>query len=124
MNNLTKNTIAILILSLALASCEYSYDYSYQVTNKSGQGIKVHVKTLSKDSTFIVSKDSTKLLFIADHGIEGSVGPYFQDVNMDLNVFEVAMNDTSKSDRDYLKNEAWHYEKGKYSTEVTNGEFK
>ncbi len=118
-----KNAIWILVLFLALTSCEYSYDYSYEVTNKSDTEIKVYVKTFRIDSIFVISKDSSELLFIKDHGIEGSKGPYFDDVTHDLDLFEVTKNNTLKSKRDYLKNEAWAFDKGKYSTVVTNGEF-
>lgn len=118
-----KNTIWTLILVFILTSCEYSYDYSYVVTNKTDAEIKVHVKTFRIDSVFVILMDSSKLLFIDDHGIEGSKGPYFDDVINDLDKFEVTKNDTLKSKRDYLKNDMWTFEKGRYSTIVTNNEF-
>jgi len=109
---------------LIMSGCEYAYDYSYTVTNKSDGQIKVYVKTFRIDSTFLIPKDSTKKLFIVDHGIEGSKGPYFDNVIVDLDSFMVNKNDTLKSTRDYLKNDAWTFNKGNYSTTVTNEEFK
>ena len=119
-----KNTIWILVLLLALTGCEDSYDYSYQVTNKSDAEIKIHVKTFRIDSVFIIPKDSSKLLFIDEHGIEGFNGPYFDNVTGDLDIFKVTNNGTITSERDYLENEVWAFDKGAYSTVVTNVEFK
>jgi hypothetical protein len=114
----------ILGLLLIMSGCEYAYDYSYTVTNKSDGQIKVYVKTFRIDSTFSIAKDSTKKLFIDDHGIEGSKGPYFDNVTVDLDNFKVTKNDTIMSTRDYLKNDAWTFKNGDYSTTVTNDEFK
>ncbi len=110
-------------LLLIASGCEYAYDYSYTVTNKSDGRIDVYVKTFRIDSTFQIQKDSTKTLFIDDHGIEGSKGPYFADVTFDLDGFIVFKNDTLKSTRNYLKNETWIFKEGDYSTTVTNDEF-
>jgi hypothetical protein len=107
-----------------MSGCEYAYDYSYTVTNKSDGQITVYVKTFRVDSTFSIPMDSTKILFIKDHGIEGSKGPYFRNVTEDLESFTVTKSDTLKSTRDYLDNEAWSFEKEDYSTTVTNDEFK
>lgn len=114
----------ILGLLLIMSGCEYVYDYSYTVANKSDGQIKVYVKTFRIDSTFTILKDSTKALFIDDHGIEGSGGPYFDDVTGDLDDFKVTKNETLISKRDYLKNDAWIFQDGDYSTTVTNDEFK
>jgi len=119
-----KNVIMIIGLLLGITSCEHAYDYSYLVTNKSDVEIDVYVKTFRIDSVFIIPKDSTQLLLITDHGIEGSKGPYDRRVTGDLDKFEVTKNDTLKSKRDYLKNDAWTFKKGKYSTIVTDDEFK
>lgn len=119
-----RTNIFILGLLLIMSGCDYAYDYSYTVTNKSDGQIKVYVKTLRIDSTFLILKDSTKVLFIDDHGIEGSKGPYFDDVTVDLDDFKVTKNDTLISTRDYLKNDAWTFKDGDYSTTVTNDEFK
>jgi hypothetical protein len=118
-----KPLIIIFGLFLIITSCEHSYDYSYTVINKTDKQIKVYVKTFRIDSTFIISNDSTKTLFVADHGIEGSKGPYFRDVNEDLDIFRVTINDTLSSTRNYLKNESWTFNKGVYSTNVTDAEF-
>ena len=119
-----RTNLFILGFLLIMSGCEYAYDYSYTVTNKSDGQIKVYVKTFRIDSTFSIPKDSTKLLFIKDHGIEGSKGPYFRNVTDDLESFVVTKGDTLKSMRDYLKNDAWTFKNGDYSTTVTNDEFK
>ena len=118
----------ILMMLFFITSCEYSYDYSYQVTNNSDDQISVYVKTFRLDSTFIIKKDSTKVLFTSNHGIEGSKGPYFEDVKIELDEFSVTKKDNSISTKDYLKNDAWTftiepYFIGLYSAIVTNDEF-
>jgi hypothetical protein len=123
MKNIRTN-LFILGLLLIMSGCEYAYNYSYTVTNKSDGNIKVYVKTFRIDSTFSIPKDSTKKLFIDEHGIEGSKGPYFSNVTDDLKSFKVIKNDTLMSTRDYLKNDTWTFKKGDYSTTVINDEFK
>ena len=120
-----KTVFAIIGLTLFMTSCEYRYNYSYTLTNKTDSQIKVYVKTFLIDSIYTIAKDSTEMLFIKDHGIEsGSKGPYFRKVTEDLDKFTVTINDTLVSKRDYLKNEPWTFNKGDYSTIVTNNEFK
>jgi hypothetical protein len=123
MDNKMKTLLTILGLIVIMTSCEYAYDYSYTVTNKTDSKIKVYVKTFRIDSIFTISKDSTKILFIGDHGIEGSKGPYFDNVTVDLDNFTVTKNDTITSTRDYMKNESWIFNNGDYSTTITNDEF-
>ena len=118
-----KSISQFLYLLILLSGCEYSYDYSYTVTNKSDRQIHVFVKTFEIDSTFLIQKDSTKKLFITWHGVEGSKGPYSRNVNVDLDSFKVTKQDIIKSKRDYLKNDAWTFINGDYSTTVTNEEF-
>jgi hypothetical protein len=118
-----KPLFTLIGLIVIMTSCEYAYDYSYSVTNKTDTQIKVYAKTFLIDSAFNISKDSTKTLFIGDHGIEGSKGPYFENVTVDLDNFTVTKNDTLTSSKDYLKNESWTFKKGDYSTIVTNEEF-
>jgi hypothetical protein len=115
-------------LFLLMTSCEYGYDYSYKVINKVDSQIDVHVKTYKIDSTYSILKDSSKILFVTGHGIEGSHGPYFKDVKFDLQEFTVIKNDSLKSNKDYLQNEAWIFSKepsyeGLYTTTVTTEEF-
>ncbi len=116
--------IFLLSILFITSGCEYVYKYSYVVQNKTDAQLKVAVKTLYIDSTFIISKDSTKLLFMKTHGIESAGGPYFEDVKVDLLNFKVIKKDSIVSKRNYLKNDSWIFEKGKYSTIVTNDEFK
>jgi hypothetical protein len=123
MNYKMKTLFILLGLIVIMTSCEYAYDYSYTVYNKTDTQIKVYVKTLRIDSTFTILKDSTKTLFVDDHGIEGSKGPYFANVTIDLENFIVTKNDTLTSKKNYLKNESWTFNKGDYSTTVTNDEF-
>jgi hypothetical protein len=118
----------IIGLVLLMTSCEYSYEYSYKVTNKSNSEIYVNIKTFRIDTTFFILKDSSKVLVTSNHGIEGSHGPYFENVKIDLDKFIVTKNDNVKSNRDYLMNDAWTFTKepsckGLYSAIVTNDEF-
>jgi hypothetical protein len=118
-----KNRFVIFGLMLLMVSCDYLYDYSYTVTNKTDAQISVYVETFEIDSTFIISKDSTKILFITSHGIEGAKGPYFDNVDVDLKSFTITKNDTLKSKRDYLDNASWTFSNGNYYTDVSNDEF-
>lgn len=105
------------------SSCEYSYDYSYTITNKSDDTIKVTIKTNEMDSTIKIGLDESKVLFVTDHGVEGSEGPYFRDVLMDLDVCLVQKADTLKSKHDYLENDSWSFHQGDYSAIVNNKDF-
>lgn len=118
----------IIGLVFLMTSCEYSYEYSYKVTNKSDSEIYVNIKTFRIDTTFFILKDSSKVLVTSNHGNEGSHGPYFENVKIDLDKFIVTKNDNVKSNRDYLMNDAWTFTKepsfkGLYSAIVTNDEF-
>ncbi len=69
--------IILILLSVGLlSSCEYAYTYSYSVTNSSDTTVDVKIKTVRIDSVFKLTKDDTKILFMTEHGIEGSKGPY------------------------------------------------
>lgn len=115
--------VFILGLLLIISGCESVYYYSYTVTNKSDGQLNVYVKTSRIDSTFFIPQDSTKTLFIAHHGVENGMGPYFNDVTVDLDDFRVTKNDTLISTRDYLKNNTWTFKNGNYSTTFTEDEF-
>ncbi len=117
-----KMTFLILLSVGLLTSCEYAYTYSYSVTNLSDSTINIKVKTFRVDSVFKVTKDETKILFMTEHGIEGPKGPYPRDVNKDLEIVIVTKGQL-QSNRDYLKNNNWSFEKGVYSTIITNAEF-
>jgi len=117
-----KITILILLSFGLLTSCEYAYTYSYSVTNSCDTIVDVRIKTFRIDSVFKLTKDETKILYMTDHGIEGAKGPYPRDVNKDLNIFTVTKGQV-RSNRDYLKNNNWAFEKGVYSTIITNTEF-
>ena len=116
--------IAILILLTVglLTSCEYGYTYSYSVTNSCDTTVDIHLKTYKIDSVFKLTKDETKILYMTDHGVQSSKGPYFSDVNQDLKIFTVTKGQV-QSNRDYLKNDNWSFEKGVYSAIITNDEF-
>ncbi|WP_299124809.1 hypothetical protein [uncultured Tenacibaculum sp.] len=107
-----------------LTSCEYSYRYSYRITNKSNSIVGVHLKTFNIDSTYIIPNDSTILLFNTTHGIESFGGPYFDDVKNDIDELIVKMG-KGASNRDFLKNENWSFDKGKgtYSTIIKKSDF-
>jgi hypothetical protein len=117
-----KITFLILLLSGLLISCEYSYTYSYSVTNSSDTTVDVRLKTYKVDSVFKLTKDETRILYRTDHGIQSSRGPHFSDVKEDLKIFTVSKGQV-QSRRDYLKNSNWNFEKGVYSTVITDDEF-
>ena len=112
-----------LLLLIGATGCEYSYGYSYVVTNKSDAQIKVNIKTFKEDSVYEIGVNESKVLYVTEHGIEGSKGPYFRDVVMDLDVFLVKKNDSLKSKKDYLENDSWNFHKGDYSTTINNDDF-
>ena len=121
-----RNLKAILCFAtlILLSSCDYVYDYTYQVTNSTDSEIKIELVTHSVDSTYLISSNETKILFVTDHGVEGSKGPYFEDVSFDLKEFLVTKADTLSSTRDYLANSSWNYNDGVYKTTITEEEFK
>jgi hypothetical protein len=61
---------------------------------------------------------------VTDHGVEGSKGPYFDDVSFDLKEFLVIQTDTVTSTIDYLVNSSWDFNEGLYETTITEEEFK
>lgn len=122
--NINVKSIFLLIGGiLVLTSCEYSYMYSYKITNNSDSNVDVHLKTFRIDSTYKIQKDSTKTLFTTTHGIEASGGPYFDDVKNDIVEFKVIKNKQKVSNRDFLKNDNWSYDKGIYSIIITESDF-
>jgi len=109
----------ILMLSVGLlASCDYAYDYTYEVTNDTDSEVKIKVQTFRIDSTYSISANETQILFVTDHGLEGSKGPYFEDVAEEINVFVVTKNDTLVSTKDYLDNSSWDYDDGLYHATI------
>ena len=112
-----------LLFLIGATSCEYSYSYSYIVTNKCDAPINVNIKTFKEDSVYEIGVNESKVLYVTEHGIEGSKGPYFRDVVMDLDVFLVEKNDTLKSNKDFLENDRWSFNKGNYSTTIINDDF-
>ncbi len=122
-----KNKIGLLfslLTVLLLISCEYSYDYTYQVTNETESEIKIELETFRIDSIYSINANETQILFVTDHGTEGSKGPYFDNVTVDLDKLIVIKNDTLISSKNYLDNSSWNYNDGIYSTTITNDEFK
>lgn len=116
--------LILLILTIfSLSACEYAYDYTYQVKNETDSELKIELKTFRIDSIYTIAVNETKVLFITDHGIEGSKGPYFDDVSVDLDKFIVTKNDTLVSSKNYLDNSSWNFENGLYSTTINNDEF-
>lgn len=114
----------LLVISIcSLCSCEYAYDYTYQVTNNTNAEVKTELKTFEIDSVYTIDIKETKALFVTWHGVEGSKGPYFEDVNRDLDYFVVTKNDTLISKRSYLNNSSWEFNEGLYSTTILNDEF-
>lgn len=116
--------IAVLIAIFSLSSCDYLYDYTYQVKNETDSQLSIELKSHMIDSVYMIGANETKILFITDHGVEGSKGPYFKDVSFDLKRFVVTKDDTLVSSKNYLVNSSWNYDNGLYSTTVNNEEFK
>lgn len=111
-----------IVILISFTSCEYSYPYRYVLTNNTDSLIYVHVKTYKIDSLYQMKSGEKKIIYETDHGIEGSRGPYFQDVNKDIMLFSVTKGSLI-SHRDYLNNNSWYFEKGEYSSTVLNSEF-
>jgi hypothetical protein len=105
-----------------LVSCEYAYPYRYSVTNTSDTIISVHIKTYRIDSVCEIKRDEERIIYTTDHGIEGSKGPYFQDVSEDLYILTVRKG-VLNSKRDFLSNSSWLFEDGTYSATFTNADF-
>lgn len=61
-------------------------------------------------------------MYATDHGVEGSKGPYFEDVKDDLDVFTVTKGQLV-SKRNYLSNDSWTFDKGDYRTTIMNSDF-
>ena len=84
--------------------------------------MSIALKTYIIDTVIDLTRNGTKIVFMNEHGIEGSRGPYPGDVNFDLKIFTVTKGQTESS-RDYLKNNNWAFKKGVYSTTITDEEF-
>lgn len=117
-----KKLVLPLFLFLFFTSCENSYNYSYTITNSTDTIISIHIKTYKIDSTYTLAKDIKKTIYITDHGVEGSKGPYFKDVNQDLTIFLVTRGQLNAK-KNYLNNDSWTFKNGDYSTTVINSDF-
>lgn len=113
------------LIFLSLISCvDYSYNYTYKVTNLSGSGIKIDLKTTEGiDSTYSIDNNEIRILFITNHGLEGPDGPHFTDVSTDLEELIITKNEIV-SKKNYLDNLSWEFSDGTYHSIVTNEEFK
>jgi len=120
---LNKLGLFLIFSVLSLTSCDYAYDYTYKVTNDTDSEVKIKVQTFQIDSTYSISANVTQILFVTDHGLEGSKGPYFEDVAEEINEFVVTKNDTLVSTKDYLENSSWDYDDGLYHTTIEDIEF-
>jgi hypothetical protein len=124
MNGNSYLVLAFFLAIFSLSSCEYVYDYTYQVKNETDSEISIEVKAHMIDSIYTIGVNETKILIITDHGVEGSKGPYFEDVSSDLQSFVVTKDDTIASSKNYLANSAWNFNEGLYSTIINKDEFK
>lgn len=114
--------LVFITILISCASCEYTYSYRYVLTNTTDSVISVHIKTYKTDSLYQVQSGEKKIIYETEHGIEGSKGPYFQDVNEDFNQLSVSKGSLI-SNRNYLSNSSWLFEKGEYATSVLTTEF-
>ena len=122
MNNF--RLIVLFVISMSLSSCDSLYDYTYQVKNETDSEVKIELKTFHIDSIYTIGVNETKVLFITDHGVEGSKGPYFDNVSVDLKKIIVTKNDTVVSSKNYLDNSSWFFDNGLYYNIINNDEFK
>ena len=117
----------LLIVCLELNACEQGYSYNYILTNKTDTVITVNIKTLAKDTTFILLADETKNIFSTFHGMEGSGGPFLSPVRFDLE--RVIIKKGKKiSLKDYRNIKSWQFikisnYKAEYKAIVTDSEF-
>jgi len=116
------NLLFFSAILISFVSCEYTYPYLYVVTNSTDTVISLHIKTYKSDSLYQMQRGEKKIIYETEHGIESSKGPYFKDVNKDFNQFSVSKGSLI-SNRNYLSNSSWIFEKGEYSTSVLNTEF-
>lgn len=114
--------IPLLLILVLISSCDFNYKYSYTVTNSTDTIISIHIKTYELDSIYTLPKDINKIIYVTDHGEEGSGGPFFEDVNHDLNTFKVSKGLLS-SKKNYLSNDSWTFNKGDYRTTIKNYDF-
>jgi hypothetical protein len=123
---LTLIRITVLVsLIIFLFGCEYGYDYSYLVINRAGSDIRIHFSTFREDSVMMIPADSSRVIILFSHGIEGPKGPYIADKKVDLDTFEVTIGDSLHTNKNYLDNHSWRFDSGngRYSAIVTMEEF-
>lgn len=118
-----KDLLIPFICLFAFFSCDHTYKYTYEVTNESDSEVRIDLESSRFDSSYLVSTNETIILFVTEHGVEASNGPYFKDVAYDLDEFIVTKDRTLISKKDYLDNSSWIYSDGWYRATVTNEEF-
>ena len=123
-----------LLLTLAFAvavlisSCDSVYTYEYYVANNADTTVEVHFRMQEnlRDTMVMVPVGGVQLICKPSHGVEGIKGPFFRDVDRDLDTLYVVKKGVA-SHRNYRNNDAWQFSKQKpagiYTAGVTNGEF-
>lgn len=132
---MTKNNLSIaasLLLCLALSACDSAYVYEYHMTNNADSAIQVHMysHTLPDkgkyDTLVTIAQAQTATLIKTVHYTEGLRGPYFREVNRDIDSC-IVMRGQVLSKRNYKNDSTWRFGKagktGIYNTSVTTGEF-
>ena len=113
--------IGILLLFTA---CDCAYDYSYEITNETDGKLTVSWTHNTDQQTKTIVTRTSDILFITDHGLESCrKGPFFQEVNIDLDTISIWKDDTLLSNQDYRQDQHWSYEDGHYKAVVINSEF-
>jgi hypothetical protein len=104
-----------LLFTLSLGSCDCTYSYHYEVFNDSASVIWVHWTHDNLVDSIEITPNGIAELFVTQHGIEQCrKGPFFRDVNQDLQEIEVRLNDSITSEKNYLLNENWSFTSEEY----------
>lgn len=126
-----KNKLYIfLIISLALHSCDEVFDYNFYVKNLTNKEISVIYHTNNEIQnywdTILVEQNTRKKIYI-EHAAGGRELRGV-DVRVVFDTFFV-MNDTVKSNINFLKNDRWEYKEitdnlGEYTLTIDSTFFK
>ncbi len=129
-NSEAKLFVGFILILTVLSSCEYGNTYYYKVTNNTDTAIFVHCKSVDTlqqyriDTNFIIPRDSSKIIFTIDHGIQGSAQNYLWNVSKD----NIKLSITRKgalSHRDYAKSSSWAFceDSAMYLAVIYNSDF-
>jgi hypothetical protein len=120
------------LLCIAFSACDPAYLYEYHVTNNSDSVIHVHMYSHTApnagryDTLVTIAQGQTATVMKTEHYTEGLHGPYFREVNRDIDSCVVTRGQVLSA-RNYKNDSAWSFGKsgktGIYNTSVTTSEF-